>query len=278
FALLNSPAGLAAYILEKFSTWTRAENRDLEDGGLTTKYSLDELLTNVMVYWATDSITSSMRYYKENIGSVVLAKNRRTPVTVPSGFAIFPEELIAFPEAVIGSMYTDVVTFTYHSKGGHFPAMEEPALLEKDLRSFVLAVEARNATQRSVPRPFPFVDLGPLAPKVMLTFGPETSPGAGTFARTRFEPQTVQKEPGKASQAARDTKKTGHIRNDCRVPRCDDCHDYSHTGENCVKSYAVATAEPPTDETTDLIMEEAEVELAATVHASGKEEDGMPTQ
>lgn len=206
FALLNSPAGLAAYILEKFSTWTRAENRDLEDGGLTTKYSLDELLTNVMVYWATDSITSSMRYYKENIGSVVLAKNRRTPVTVPSGFAIFPEELIAFPEAVIGSMYTDVVTFTYHSKGGHFPAMEEPALLEKDLRSFVLAVEARNATQRSVPRPFPFVDLGPLAPKVMLTFGPETSPGAGTFARTRFEPQTVQKEPGKASQAARDTK------------------------------------------------------------------------
>lgn len=130
----------------------------------------------------------------------------RTPVTVPSGFAVFPEELIAFPEAVIGSMYTDVVTFTHHSKGGHFPAMEEPALLEKDLRSFVLAVEARNATQRSVPRPFPFVDLGPLAPKVMLTFGPETTPGAGSFARTRFEPQTVQKEPGKASQAAREAK------------------------------------------------------------------------
>ena len=64
-ALNDSPAGLAGYILEKFSTWTNPEWKDLEDGGLTKKYTLDELLTNVMIYWVTGSITSSLRFYKE---------------------------------------------------------------------------------------------------------------------------------------------------------------------------------------------------------------------
>ncbi|KAG8430506.1 hypothetical protein GDO86_020476, partial [Hymenochirus boettgeri] len=65
-ALNDSPAGLAAYILEKFSTWTNPEFRALEDGGLGRKYSMDDLLTNIMIYWLTGSITSSMRFYKEN--------------------------------------------------------------------------------------------------------------------------------------------------------------------------------------------------------------------
>ncbi|CAJ0968290.1 unnamed protein product [Ranitomeya imitator] len=65
-ALNDSPAGLAAYILEKFSTWTEYSFTDLEDGGLDKKFSLDDLLTNVMIYWITGSITSSMRFYKEN--------------------------------------------------------------------------------------------------------------------------------------------------------------------------------------------------------------------
>ncbi|KAF5901420.1 epoxide hydrolase 1-like, partial [Clarias magur] len=66
-ALNNSPVGMAAYMLEKFSTWTDFENRDLEDGGLTRKFSLDDLLTNIMIYWTTASIISSMRFYKENM-------------------------------------------------------------------------------------------------------------------------------------------------------------------------------------------------------------------
>lgn len=69
FALLNSPAGLAAYILEKFSTWTNDKFRLLEDGGLTNKFTMDELLTNVMVYYSSGSIVSSQRYYKENVSS-----------------------------------------------------------------------------------------------------------------------------------------------------------------------------------------------------------------
>ncbi|XP_055745618.1 epoxide hydrolase 1-like, partial [Salvelinus fontinalis] len=63
--LNDSPVGLAAYILEKFSTWTDFNNR--EDGGLERKFTLDDLLTNIMIYWTTGSIVSSMRFYKESL-------------------------------------------------------------------------------------------------------------------------------------------------------------------------------------------------------------------
>lgn len=60
-----SPVALAAYILEKFSTWTNPEYRFRPDGGLLEKYTLDELLDNVMIYWITNSMTTSMRLYSE---------------------------------------------------------------------------------------------------------------------------------------------------------------------------------------------------------------------
>ena len=62
--------GLAAYILEKFSTWTDKKNLDLKDGGMTKKFTMDELLTNVMIYWLNGNIGSSMRLYKEYFGNV----------------------------------------------------------------------------------------------------------------------------------------------------------------------------------------------------------------
>ncbi len=65
-ALSSSPLGLAAYILEKFSTWTHKNNPDAVDGNLTKRFTLDELLTNIMIYWIDNSITSSQRFYKEN--------------------------------------------------------------------------------------------------------------------------------------------------------------------------------------------------------------------
>jgi len=61
-----SPVALAAYILEKFSTWTNPEYRFRPDGGLLEKYTLDELLDNIMLYWVTNSITTSMRLYAES--------------------------------------------------------------------------------------------------------------------------------------------------------------------------------------------------------------------
>lgn len=60
-----SPVGLAAYILEKFSTWTNSEYKLRPDGGLLEKYTLDELLDNIMLYWVTNSMTTSVRIYAE---------------------------------------------------------------------------------------------------------------------------------------------------------------------------------------------------------------------
>lgn len=67
--LNDSPVGLAAYILEKFITWTNPAWKNLEDGGLTKKYTYTNLLDNVMIYWVTNSITTSMRLYAESIGA-----------------------------------------------------------------------------------------------------------------------------------------------------------------------------------------------------------------
>jgi len=65
---MDSPVGLALYILEKFSTWTEPKWLNKADGGLTQKFTLDELLTNIMIYWVSNNVASSMRYYKENAG------------------------------------------------------------------------------------------------------------------------------------------------------------------------------------------------------------------
>lgn len=64
--LSDTPAGLATYILEKFSTWTNPSWKTLDDGGLTKKYNLDNLLDNIMIYWVTKSITTSQRLYAES--------------------------------------------------------------------------------------------------------------------------------------------------------------------------------------------------------------------
>ena len=74
-ALTDSPVGLAAYIIEKFSVWTNYDWIDLDDGGLDGYWSKDDLLNNVMIYWVSGCITSSLRLYKETISkSFELAK------------------------------------------------------------------------------------------------------------------------------------------------------------------------------------------------------------
>ena len=91
--LSSSPMGLAAYIMEKFSTWTNPAWRELGDGGLETRTAMDRdrMLTNVMIYWVTNSITSSMRYYKEFFSTFdPLVTN--SPVKVPVGFADPPND------------------------------------------------------------------------------------------------------------------------------------------------------------------------------------------
>ncbi|XP_061405672.1 LOW QUALITY PROTEIN: epoxide hydrolase 1 [Lethenteron reissneri] len=141
-ALSDSPAGLAAYMLEKFSTWTKRENMDQEDGGLETLFELDELLVMVMIYWASGCITSSMRFYKENFSrNIFKSKDTQMPVWVPTGVAAFPNELLHAPRAWLASKYRSIVSYEYMPRGGHFAAFEQPLLLAEDVRSFVKKVE-----------------------------------------------------------------------------------------------------------------------------------------
>ncbi|XP_073412346.1 epoxide hydrolase 1-like isoform X2 [Dendrobates tinctorius] len=141
-ALNDSPAGLAAYILEKFSTWTDYSFTELEDGGLDRKFSLDDLLTNVMIYWITGSITSSMRFYKENFSrDYNRTPDTRIAVSVPTGIAAFPSELAHAPRVWAKQKFRHIVSYTYMPRGGHFPAFEEPELLARDVQNFVSRVE-----------------------------------------------------------------------------------------------------------------------------------------
>ena len=140
--LSSSPLGLAAYIMEKFSTWTDPAWRELQDGGLETKTAMDKdrMLTNVMIYWITNSITSSMRYYKENLSSYDMAV-ANTPVRVPVGFADLPHELTRVPRHQLTGKFPRLVSLTTLPSGGHFAAMEVPGDLAADVLTFASKVE-----------------------------------------------------------------------------------------------------------------------------------------
>ncbi|KZC13710.1 Juvenile hormone epoxide hydrolase 1, partial [Dufourea novaeangliae] len=141
-ALTNSPDGLAAYILEKFSTWTNKAYRERDDGGLLENFTLDELLDNIMVYWVTNSITTSVRLYAENMNTAYRSlKVEQLPVKVPTGCAITPNELLLQPKSLLGNRYPNLIQYNYLSRGGHFAAFEVPRLLADDIYSFVKNTE-----------------------------------------------------------------------------------------------------------------------------------------
>ncbi|XP_026551153.1 epoxide hydrolase 1 isoform X1 [Pseudonaja textilis] len=146
--LNDSPVGLAAYILEKFSTWTDSSFKKLEDGGLEKKFTLDDLLTNVMIYWASGCVVSSMRFYKECFGKGIgIEKHETFPVEVPTGIAAFPNEVLHFPRSWAQKKYVNIVSFNFMPRGGHFAAFEEPALLATDILQFVDKVEKATFVQ-----------------------------------------------------------------------------------------------------------------------------------
>ena len=128
FGLNDSPAGLLAWIVEKFRAWSDCS------GDVERRFTKDELLTNVMLYWATQTIGSSVRYYYENSHAppIVPAGKR---VEVPTGVAVFPKEIVRPPRSIAEVAY-NIQRWTEMPRGGHFPAMEEPGLLVEDIRAF----------------------------------------------------------------------------------------------------------------------------------------------
>jgi pimeloyl-ACP methyl ester carboxylesterase len=132
YSLDDSPAGLAAWIAEKFRTWTDC------DGDIERAVSRDELLTNIMLYWVTATAHSSARMYYETMkaGRFGLVQEK---VTVPTGCAIFPRELTRPPRRWAEHAY-NVTRWTEMRAGGHFAALEQPDALVADIRAFFRTV------------------------------------------------------------------------------------------------------------------------------------------
>jgi pimeloyl-ACP methyl ester carboxylesterase len=130
--LEDSPAGLLAWIVEKFRGWSDC------DGDPETCFTRDQLLTNVMLYWVTRTATSSARLYWETDRSGVLG--RPLPfVEVPTGVARYPKEVLRWPRAWVEQQY-NVTHWATMPRGGHFAAMEQPALFADDLQAFFSTV------------------------------------------------------------------------------------------------------------------------------------------
>lgn len=128
YALNDSPAGLAAWILEKFREWSDC------GGDLYRSFSRDELLTNVTLYWMTETISSSFRmYYEGRRAPLHLAEGEF--VRPPCAIACFPRE-ISFPPRKWVERGYNVQRWTEMPRGGHFAAAEEPKLLAADIRAF----------------------------------------------------------------------------------------------------------------------------------------------
>jgi pimeloyl-ACP methyl ester carboxylesterase len=128
YALNDSPVGLAAWIVEKFRTWSDCA------GDPERVFTRDELLTNVMTYWVTETANSSTRLYFETRERPLQlsAANRVKP---PVAVAIFPKE-IAMPPRELAERGYNITRWTVMPRGGHFAAMEQPGLLANDLREF----------------------------------------------------------------------------------------------------------------------------------------------
>ena len=121
----DSPAGLAAWIVEKFRQWSDC------DGDVFSSYTADQLLTNISIYWFTQTAHSSARiYYEQRVAPQVTE-----PVRVPTAVARFPCEIFRPPRHWCETMY-DIASWTEFGKGGHFAAMEVPHLLVGDVRAF----------------------------------------------------------------------------------------------------------------------------------------------
>ena len=125
YGLVDSPAAQAAWVLEKFWAWTDC------DGHPENVLSRDELLDNVMLYWINGNGASSARIYWESFGK----GPRPAPVTIPSGFTVYPKEIFPPVRRWVEDNFTDIRYWNEQPRGGHFAAFEIPELFVDDLRA-----------------------------------------------------------------------------------------------------------------------------------------------
>ncbi len=129
YGLVDSPVGQLAWIVEKFWAWTDC------DGHPENAVSRDELLDNVMLYWATGSGASSARLYWESFNSFITDGR----VELPTGVAAFPKEILCTPRRWCEAAY-NITHWSTMPRGGHFAAFEQPDLFVDDVRAFFATV------------------------------------------------------------------------------------------------------------------------------------------
>jgi microsomal epoxide hydrolase len=133
--LNDSPAGLAAWLVEKFRSWSDC------GGQIESPFTKDELLTHIMIYWATGSIGTSFLPYYDYANASALTwvkegmKKWAGSSEVPAAFALFPKD-ISQPPREWAERFFNVQRWTEMASGGHFAAMEEPELLSEDIRAW----------------------------------------------------------------------------------------------------------------------------------------------
>ena len=134
YGLTDSPAGLAAWVVEKFRSWTDC------DGVPENALSRDDMLANIALYWFTGAIGSSFwPYYARMHGSWPIPQGET--VSVPTGYVEFPKEILRPPRALAEKTYTDIRRWTVEAKGGHFAAMERPEVLAREIIAFFEALQ-----------------------------------------------------------------------------------------------------------------------------------------
>jgi pimeloyl-ACP methyl ester carboxylesterase len=129
FALTDSPAGLAAWFVEKFRAWSDC------GGDLETVFTKDQLLANLGLYWFTGAINASFwPYYARMHGPWPIPQGQT--IAVPTGYSEFPCEILRPPRSLAARTYTDIRHWNRMPRGGHFAAMEQPEALARELRDF----------------------------------------------------------------------------------------------------------------------------------------------
>jgi pimeloyl-ACP methyl ester carboxylesterase len=136
FALNDSPAGLCSWIVEKRRTWSDCH------GNVERRFTKDDLLTTMSIYWFTQCYGTSARYYYECVHNPWQPAHDRSPVVeAPTGIGVFQKEVVLMPRSW-AEKYYNLKHWTEMESGGHFAPMEEPGALVEDIRKFYRGLRA----------------------------------------------------------------------------------------------------------------------------------------
>ena len=138
YSILDSPVGLAAWMLDHDTDSYHKISAAFVDGEPAGNLTRDNVLDNITLYWLTGTGASAARWYWE-FGQFLAAAHATgeapPPVSVPVGFTTFPGEIWAAPRSWVEAVYPGVAYFNEAGRGGHFPAWEEPELFSAEVRA-----------------------------------------------------------------------------------------------------------------------------------------------